>query len=75
MNGDLTGLEIDILEFLLIDGANSPQMIAEAVGGHRNSVSRSLGSLEDKELVRNKGTGVWTLTTYGIRLVRELDRE
>ena len=73
--GELTGLERDILAFLLTDGGNAPKPIAEAVGSHRNSVSRSLSSLEDEELVVDKGSGVWTLSCIGTTAARAIYRD
>jgi len=75
VSDELTDLEKDIIDWLLVDGANAPKPIADEVGAHRNSVSRSLRSLEDKGLVLDKGSGVWTLTKQGYILARIHRRE
>lgn len=69
----LTPLEEEILRAILEHGDSPPSYIAKKIDGNSKSVSRSLGSLEDKQLVENKdGSGTWKLTKYGVAVVRDL---
>jgi Mn-dependent DtxR family transcriptional regulator len=71
---DLTNLESEILDYLLIDGANGPIGISEELGNPPESISRSLKNLREDGLVIDKGGGVWTLSCVGIRVARMLRR-
>lgn len=75
----LTDLEKSILLDLAKHGPNTSGTIAENIGAHRKSVARSVSggesyhSLSDRELVCDKGAGVWTLTVEAWELAKELD--
>lgn len=69
-HGMLSSVESEILVNILTNGDNVPSNIADNIGRHQTSVSRSLSSLEDEGLVENKGRGVWTLTVSGASLAR-----
>lgn len=71
----LTAVESEVLVCLLLRGDNVPSNIAENIDRHPTSVSGSLSDLEDMELVRNKGRGVWTLTSQGINIAMSLHNE
>lgn len=68
----LSPVERAILTDLSENGDNVPTNIADSTGHHSKSVSRSLSNLEDREIVRNKGRGVWTLTADGKELAARL---
>lgn len=57
--------EREILVHLREKGDNIPSNIADAIDRHSGSVQRSIGELESRELVENKGRGVYTLTEKG----------
>lgn len=71
---DLTRLESEILDYLLIDGANGPIGISDALESPPESISRSLKNLREEGLVVDKGGGVWTLSAVGITVARMLRR-
>jgi len=65
---DLSDAEKDVLLCLSRKGDNIPANIADETGLHSKSVSRILSGsegLEEKDLIENKGRGVWTLTEVG----------
>jgi len=69
-NDELTETEIEVLEHLLLDGANGSSAIGSAIGRHPNSVSRSLRNLNERGLVVDKGGHVWTLSDAGLHKIR-----
>lgn len=71
----LTPVEREILVHLLLYGDNVPSNIAKDIGRHKRSVGRSCKSLVDKELVREKGAGVYTLRVAGVAIARDLRRK
>jgi len=68
----LTPVERSVLSDLLLNGDDRPANIARRTGKHRGSVSRSCNNLQEKNLVRNKGEGVWTLTNGGVQVARNI---
>lgn len=68
----LTPVEREVLPCLLTGGDNIAKNIADEIDRHPNSVRRSLKKLIDKNLVRDKGGGVHTLTLSGIATAQEL---
>lgn len=64
----LTAVEMDILVDLLVHGDNTPSNLADNTGRHKTSVSQRLPELEERDLVRNKGRGVWSLTEPGANM-------
>ena len=71
----LTPVEIDVLTDLLKNGDNIPANIADNTGRHSKSVSKRLPDLEEEGLIRNKGRGVYTLTSTGLQQSRALTGE
>lgn len=69
---DLTDTESRILIFLHVRGPHTPSGVADGLGIHPKTASRSLSRLEDLDLVRSRGHGVWSATIEGIRVSREL---
>ena len=69
----LSPVERDVLVDLLTHGDNVPGNIADNTDRHPKSVSKRLKSLEEKELIENKGRGVYTLTMDGIAVARRLN--
>jgi DNA-binding IclR family transcriptional regulator len=67
---DLTALESEILDYLLLDGANGPAGIADALDRPPESISRSLKNLRVDGWIMDKGGGVWTLSNAGLHLAR-----
>ena len=71
----LTKTEMDVLNDLDRNGANVPGNISDNTGRHEKSVSRVLSgsdnSLESRNLVRNKGRGVWEITDLGEDVLSE----
>lgn len=62
-----------ILCDLLVRGNNAPKNIAEEIGTSREYVSERLKVLEEEDLVRRVGSGVWSLSLGGVRYSRRLD--
>lgn len=52
---------VDLLE----NGDNVPSNIARSTDTHKKSVNRCLINLADRDLVSNKGAGVYKLTPTG----------
>ena len=75
MDQDLTPLEADILEYLLIDGANGPAGISDGLDRPRSSISRSCSNLKDRELIYDKGGQTFGLTAEGLSFIRIYIRE
>ena len=71
---NLSKMQLEILQYLLLDGANGPQGIGVGIDRPPRSVSQRLRELKDMGLVRKKPGGVWTLSLLGIRVVRCSDR-
>jgi len=69
---ELTETEERILIYLHVRGPHSPSGIADDLGIHPKTASRSLSRLEGLDLVRSRGHGVWSATIEGIRVSREL---
>jgi predicted transcriptional regulator len=67
--------ESDILVGLLLIDDALPREIAEAVGRHPRSVSRSVSELVDEGLVVEKGRSVFALTPEGYAEARGIIRE
>lgn len=67
---NLTPTERDILVHLFLRGDDTAANIAEKKGRHRVSVSQRASELEEKGLLRNKGHGVYQLTTPGMTMAR-----
>jgi len=67
--------ESDILVGLLLIGDSLPREIAETVGRHLRSVSRSVPELLDDGLVVEKGRSVYALTPEGFAVARGIVRE
>ncbi|WP_210424906.1 phage repressor protein [Halorussus halobius] len=62
----------------LQDGRNLGANIAEDIDRHRKTVTKRLNQLEDYELVRNVGRGVYEITLRGeiaLANIDEYDRE
>jgi Mn-dependent DtxR family transcriptional regulator len=74
MDPDLTPMQQDIMEMLLIDGAGSPTSLSQLLPNRRPSISNALSDLEDLDLVYNKGGGVYALTPEGVTVIRVLLR-
>lgn len=62
----LSPVDRDVIVDLLLHGDNTPQNIARNTERSPSSVSRRLSTLKEKGIVRNKGSGVWTLKEEGI---------
>ena len=71
----LSPVDRDAIVDLLEHGDNSPRNIADNTDRNASSVSRRLGILEEKGIVKNKGSGVWTLTYEGILMARTVRNE
>lgn len=71
----LAPAERKILIDLLVHGDNTSGNIAENIEGSRTHVSETLGKLEGKDLVEDKGRGVYRLTLAGTAAARDLYRE
>lgn len=67
--------ESDILVGLLLIDDALPREIAEAVGRHPRSVSRSVSELIDEGLVVEKGRSVYALTPAGYAEARGIVRD
>jgi len=67
--------ESDVLVGLLLIDDALPREIAEVVGRHPRSVSRSVSELVDEGLVVEKGRSVFALTPEGYREAREIIRD
>ena len=70
---ELTGADRDILSSILCHGDNVPTNIAENIDKNPKYVSQRLKDLDSRNLVSNKGRGVWTLTDKGLAVARQLD--
>lgn len=70
----LSDLQEAILIDLTVHGDNTPSNIGEQIGRPSSSVSRVLPDLIEEGLVRNKGSGVYTLTDAGIDRSQSLIR-
>lgn len=68
-------VETAILVDLLLSGDNSAGNIGPNTGHPNSSVTRSLSSLVEEGLVRNKGSGVYTLTDKGRTEARTIARQ
>jgi predicted transcriptional regulator len=68
----LSQVERAILSDLLSHGDNVPGNIADNTGHHPKSISRSLSDLDDDNLVKSKGRGVWTLTDRGQEIAEKV---
>lgn len=68
----LTPVERDILQDMFYNGDDVASNIGRRTERHRVSVSRRFPGLEEKGLVRHKGSGVYTLTIAGYGVAREL---
>jgi predicted transcriptional regulator len=68
----LSPVEIDVLRDLLLNGDNLPANIADNTGRHQKSVQRRMSDLEENELVRNKGRGVYALTDKGLKTAQSI---
>ncbi len=71
----LTPVEREILVDLLVHGDNLSGNVTENIERSRQHVSKTMGKLEDRRLVRDKGKGVYTLTLSGTEVARELYHE
>lgn len=71
----VTGLQRDVLVYLLQYGNDAPSNIADAIDTNSKYVSQMLDSLESEGLVNPRGAGVWTLTEDGVELARAIARE
>ena len=67
--------ESDILVGLLLIDDALPREIAETVGRHPRSVSRSVPELLDEGLLVEKGRSVYALTPEGYAAARGIIRE
>lgn len=68
----LSPVERAVVADLSSNGDNVPANIADSTGHHPKSVSRSLSNLEDRDIVYNKGRGVWTLTDDGEEIAKSV---
>lgn len=69
-----TPVQRGILVDLTVFGADKASNIAQRTGYHRNTVSKHLGILSRESMVREKGDGVYELTTNGLEAGRGLIR-
>ena len=68
----LSPVERAVVADLSCHGDNVPGNISDNTGYHEKSVSRSLSNLEDRDIVRNKGRGVWSLTEHGETIAKDV---
>lgn len=68
----LSSVEMDVLEDLLLHGDNTPKNIGENTSRNPSNVSERLADLQEKDLVRSKGGGVWALTLRGANMARAI---
>lgn len=65
-------VENDILVDLLVHGDDKAENIGRRVNRPPSSISRSISSLAEDQVVRDKGGGVYTLQEQGRNLGRSL---
>ena len=68
----LSAVDKEILVSLLLCGADSPHNLARYTSRHKQTIQERLGKLQDEELVRNKGAGVYDVTYQGLNFGRVL---
>jgi Mn-dependent DtxR family transcriptional regulator len=68
----LTPAQEAILKHLLTEGDDTAANIADKAGMHRNSISRAAKPLKEEDLIKNKGRGVYRLTSEGREEARDL---
>ena len=70
-----TPTEREILIHLLRVGNDAPSNIAPVINRTPEYVSDRLPKLEERGLVTNRGSGVWSLTVEGLEAARVYQRE
>lgn len=70
-----TTVDREILLSLLIAGDNTPTNLSELADRHVQSIYERISRLEEEGLIENKGRGVYTLTTDGVRMAQAVRRE
>lgn len=58
----------------LMEGRNLGANISDDIDRHQKTVTRRLNEMEDHDLVRNIGNGVYEITSKGVATLRIIDQ-